>query len=782
MVYLSNITTSQQVYIPRQVVNTGSSQNGGCIDLNDYYTREEVDALISGITPDVTKEYVDDQDAATLQSAEAYTDQEIAAETARTESTYAKPSDIPSLDGYATEQWVEEQGYVTENDLGDYAKSSAVTQEIATAIASETARTESTYLKAGALDDYYTKTEADSKFASESAITAETTRATEAESGLSQAISAETSARESAITQIETALSGKADSATTLSGYGITDAYTKSEVDTALAGKADTATTYTKTEVDNALAGKADTATTYTKTEVDNAITAATSGKQDTLTPGTGIEITSGNVINCTIDTTLYVVVTTLPAEPAPGNENKIHLLPDPSGTTGNEYIEYLWKGDEWEELGTAYAETDLSDYWTSGETQSAITSATSGLATTQYVDSAITAATSGLASTGYVDSAITSATSGLATTQYVDSAVTSATSGLASTQYVDSAITAATSGLASTGYVDSAVTAATSGLASTQYVDSAITSATSGLATTGYVDSAVTAATSGLASTGYVDSAITAATSGLASTGYVDSAVTAATSGLASETYVQNAISGLASESYVESAITAATSGLASTGYVDSAITSATSGLQETLVSGINIKTINSESLLGSGNIVISGGSGGGETVIELTQAEYDALTEYAEDTTYIITDATPINMDDYATTGTVNTLSGQVATLSGDIADKADKANVTARGSGDYYMPGWNNQGVITGSTQLYRKNIYYNGSSPNYVLCTQNNSLPDYYGPTSAGAKNAVLLSNGSGAPVWASYKFQFITQTAYDALSTKDSTCIYFIVGD
>lgn len=74
MVYIENITTSQQVYIPRQVVNTGSSTNGGCINLEDYYTREEVDALISGTTPDVTKVYVDEQDAATLQSAKDYAD------------------------------------------------------------------------------------------------------------------------------------------------------------------------------------------------------------------------------------------------------------------------------------------------------------------------------------------------------------------------------------------------------------------------------------------------------------------------------------------------------------------------------------------------------------------------------------------------------------------------------------------------------------------------------------------------------------------------------------
>lgn len=40
-------------------------------------------------------------------------------------------------------------------------------------------------------------------------------------------------------------------------------------------------------------------------------------------------------------------------------------------------------------------------------------------------------------------------------------------------------------------------------------------------------------------------------------------------------------------------------------------------SGKQDLLVSGTNIKTINNESILGSGNITISGGSGGGDTNI---------------------------------------------------------------------------------------------------------------------------------------------------------------------
>ena len=47
-----------------------------------------------------------------------------------------------------------------------------------------------------------------------------------------------------------------------------------------------------------------------------------------------------------------------------------------------------------------------------------------------------------------------------------------------------------------------------------------------------------------------------------------------------------------------------------------DNAITAATSTKQDTLVSGTNIKTINNESILGSGNITIQGGGGSGKAV----------------------------------------------------------------------------------------------------------------------------------------------------------------------
>ena len=85
--------------------------------------------------------------------------------------------------------------------------------------------------------------------------------------------------------ETQTALDGKADKAETLAGYGITNAFTKDEVNNKLGDYAkttDVANTYaTKAETQTALDGKANKATTlegygiidaYTKTEVDNLI------------------------------------------------------------------------------------------------------------------------------------------------------------------------------------------------------------------------------------------------------------------------------------------------------------------------------------------------------------------------------------------------------------------------------------------------------------------------------------------------------------------------------
>ena len=211
-------------------------------------------------------------------------------------------------------------------------------------------------------------------------------------------------------------------------------------------------------------------------------------------------------------------------------------------------------------------------------------------------------------------------------------------------------------------------------------------------------------------------------------------------------------------------------------TAYTGSTAT-AIAAKQDTLVSGTNIKTINNQSLLGSGNIDIQGG-GGGDNVVELTKAEYDALDPPAQDTTYIITDAETVDLNDYAMASGLTELSGTVETIS---SNYATKQNVTARASNSNYLPGWNAQGVITGSTAYYNKSQGINGTNYN-VFSNSNTNHPAIFAPTSAGTAGQPLLSNGSGAPQWGQFSFQFLSQSAYDALTTKSSTTIYFIVSD
>ena len=105
---------------------------------------------------------------------------------------------------------------------------------------------------------------------------------------------------------VETALEVKADKATTLEGYGITDAYTKGDVDNKLNEKADVANVFTKdqtytrdqvntkladyaktTDVNTALAGKANVGDSYTKAEADGQITTAKNELGDKITANT---------------------------------------------------------------------------------------------------------------------------------------------------------------------------------------------------------------------------------------------------------------------------------------------------------------------------------------------------------------------------------------------------------------------------------------------------------------------------------------------------------------
>lgn len=124
-------------------------------------------------------------------------------------------------------------------DLSAYAKTADVAATYATiATVSTKANSADVYTKS----QVYTKTEADAAFMTDAEVVAKGYATTSA---------------------MNTELAKKANSATTLSGYGITDAYTKTEVNTALGKKANTATSLSGYGITDA----------YTKTEVDNKVT-----------------------------------------------------------------------------------------------------------------------------------------------------------------------------------------------------------------------------------------------------------------------------------------------------------------------------------------------------------------------------------------------------------------------------------------------------------------------------------------------------------------------------
>lgn len=100
----------------------------------------------------------------------------------------------------------------------------------------------------------------------------------------------------------------------------------------------------------------------------------------------------------------------------------------------------------------------------------------------------------------------------------------------------------------------------------------------------------------------------------------------------------------------------------------VDNAITAATSTKQDTLVSGTNIKTINGESILGEGNITIEGGGGAGldddtQQLISTAfndlndrKADLTELTKYQKKGDYVVTSTladymTNASFDEYTT-----------------------------------------------------------------------------------------------------------------------------------
>lgn len=133
------------------------------------------------------------------------------------------------------------------------------------------------------------------------------------------------------------------------------------------------------------------------------------------------------------------------------------------------------------------------------------------------------------------------------------------------------------------------------------------------------------------------------------------------------------------------ESAITAAVSGKADTSAVTEEITAAVSGKQDTLISGTNIKTINNESLLGSGNITIQGGGGTSYTAGDGIDITNDVISVTGKADTSAVTESINAAVSGKADTSAVTAIQDS---LSGYVATSAITTAVTS-GSTDSEIP---------------------------------------------------------------------------------------------
>ena len=255
---------------------------GFTLDLSNYATKPEVTTAISNVKTEL-QGYADQAEADAITSANGYTDEKI--EELKI-SEYAKTTDVTkAVDDAKTEL----QGYAdqAETDAIATAGTNADTK-ISTAIA--TAKTE--------WEGYADQAEAD----------AITTAGTNADTKISTAIGqlgdyatvkayvdakdseidAKTIANKGRLDNLDTVVAGKADAATTLAGYGITDAMTSTAITDAISTAKDEAISTSSSNADNKISAKVgDIGDKTVKSYVDDTITNINSTLDSKITQNT---------------------------------------------------------------------------------------------------------------------------------------------------------------------------------------------------------------------------------------------------------------------------------------------------------------------------------------------------------------------------------------------------------------------------------------------------------------------------------------------------------------
>ena len=262
-------------------------------------------------------------------------------------------------------------------------------------------------------------------------------------------------------------------------------------------------------------------------------------------------------------------------------------------------------------------------------------------------------------------------------------------------------------------------------------------------------------------------------------------------------------------------SAITEATSGKVDsnvyTAYTASTDT-AIQGKQDTLVSGTNIKTINNESLLGSGNITIQGG-GGGTTytagkgiditndVISVNSGVVTTNTEQTISGKKIFKNSDkPIEFKQNANNSKVGFSIRNSASTNNEVASFEFRPNTFTIDNvqhplmyfGHYRNTFTANAGVPQ-TVIGFRQYDQLNAAAYHYLIplpekaktpFSLTTSFKDYYAPMGFKNGSTMITADDTGVVDLSSelggLKLKKLTEAEYDALATKDNSTLYVIV--
>lgn len=390
---------------------------------------------------------------------------------------------------------------------------------------------------------------------------------------------------------------------------------------------------------------------------------------------------------------------------PEIGDAHTIYFL-NAGGSTGDVYDEYMYINGAWERLGTT--SVDLSDY-----------------ATIANVDASL----ANYATIANVDSSLANYATKNDISTFIDAGdlVPYATIANVDSSLALKANAADLASYATIANVDSSLALKqdklTAGTNITIDPDTNVISAVGGSSGASIDDNDVSTNTT------WSSNKITTVLNDYATIANVDSslALKANASDLANYATIANVDSSLANYATIAN-VDASLANYATIANVDSSL----AGKQDVLTAGTNITIQN--------NVISATGGGGGASIVELTQAQYDALSTASktDGTLYSITDATVANMNDYYTKTEANAAFNPIATVS--------------QSTSGYKFPTWNVHGQINGtSATAYQATQNINGSSRT-IYSTSNSAMSTIYAPTSAGTSGYYLVSSGSGAPTW------------------------------